>query len=445
MLGVKIFCGLILLISYVVMLTIMIILERDKPRHMIIWCIVFLFVPILGGVVYALFRLVYYYKRKTLFVKQREDEVYINLIKDKLYNVDEEAGEFYTFNKMAFKANFTSNNNYEIFDDYSKCKEALKKDISNASKYIMMELVSVNVKDFESIKDLLIKKVEDGVPVKLVFDKFVSPKFIKHLRVGGVKVYRFSKHNTLGNEYSNLRNCISIDGKICYIGNFSFKNRELDGKHDLLSSHIRFKGDIVQDVDVAVHQDLIFACGKFIDYNAPKRENYSGKCNLQYVSNEINNNFELLLIKAICMAKSSIQLQFSEFIPTESIMSLLRFAINSNISVKLMVPLKTTNYDKFYASRAYAKELALMGAEVYLYDGFIRFNALTIDNDYVIFGSFIMDRQHIQNSLQNATVINDNKAVNYFNRLFERGIENSYKIADAKYMLIRERFFKNFV
>ena len=110
-----------------------------------------------------------------------------------------------------------------------------------------------------------------------------------------------------------------------------------------------------------------------------------------------------------------------------------------------MVPLKTTNYDKFYASRAYAKELALMGAEVYLYDGFIRFNALTIDNDYVIFGSFIMDRQHIQNSLQNAAIINDNKAVNYFNGLFERGIENSYKIADAKYMLIRERFFKNFV
>ncbi len=145
------------------------------------------------------------------------------------------------------------------------------------------------------------------------------------------------------------------------------------------------------------------------------------------------------------MAKKSISLQLNEFIPTESIMSLLRFAINSHIEVKLMVPLKTATPATYYATRAYAKELALAGAKVYLYDGFIRFNAIVIDERIVLVGSYSINRQHINTSLQNLAVIEDFAVVSEFLRLFDMGVDNSYKINDARYMLLRERFFKNFV
>ncbi len=445
MIALKVVATIFLLISYIVMLSIMIILERDKPRNMIFWCVVFLLTSLIGGLIYCLFRVVFYLKRKSLLVKDREDAVYIDLISNEIFkNNVKIKDDFYEFNKMAFNANLTTNNNFDIFDDYAKFKENLIKEINSAKSYIFLEITKINAKDFNSIKDLLIAKANSGVAVKFVYDRVNNLKLLKEMKQQGIKVYRFSKHNTLGKVYSNIRNCISIDGRVCFLGNMNVKNCELNGKHECLNTFVKFKGDVVQDIDIAIHQDAIFASGKFIEYNAPVQEVYSNPCKIQYISNEINNNIELLLIKAISKAKISIQLQLSEFIPTESIMSLLKFAINSNIKVDLMVPLKTTN-SKYYAYRAYAKELALMGANVYLYDGYIRFNAITIDDTYVLFGSYILDREHIANSLQNVVVIEDEKAIKHFNKTFQQGVENSYKIADAKYMLVRERFFKNFV
>jgi cardiolipin synthase len=189
----------------------------------------------------------------------------------------------------------------------------------------------------------------------------------------------------------------------------------------------------------------VFGSGKYLEFKRQNSINTFADCKIQYITNQYEKDLELLIIKAISLSKKSIQLQLKEFIPTESIMSLLNFAINSNIDVKLMVPLKSNGHSKFYATRAYAKELALLGANVYLYDGFIRFNAITIDNEYVLTGSFIMDREHISTALQNVILLQDEKAVNMLNKLFETGINNSYRINNAKYMLLREKFFKNFV
>jgi phosphatidylserine/phosphatidylglycerophosphate/cardiolipin synthase-like enzyme len=110
-----------------------------------------------------------------------------------------------------------------------------------------------------------------------------------------------------------------------------------------------------------------------------------------------------------------------------------------------MVPLKTNNHSKYFATRAYAKELALIGANVYLYDGFIRSNKIVIDNEYILYGSFTMDREHIKHGIQNVVIIKDKKAVLEFNKLFDEDVNNSYRINNAKYMLLREKFFKNFV
>ena len=190
---------------------------------------------------------------------------------------------------------------------------------------------------------------------------------------------------------------------------------------------------------------FLHAGNKFIEFKNPETEKIYNNTKMMYVANEYSKDIELLIIDAICLAKESIQLQLEEFIPTESILSLLRFAINSNIDVKLMVPLKTNRHSKYFASRAYAKQLALIGAKVYLYDGFIRFNAITIDSKYSLFGSFILDREHLSTGVQNIVIIEDKLAVDHFISKFDEDINNSYRISNAKYMLLREKFFKNFV
>ncbi len=428
------------------MTSIMIIFERDKPRNLIILTIVFLFSSIIGYCIYIFSRSIFYKKKKSLIVKQEEDEIYLSLIKDEIQNNDIDTNDdLYRFNKMAYNAKLTKNNSYQIFDQYNELKTDLISEIDDAKEYIIFEITKVNKFDFSDILQALIDKSRQGVKIKFIYDSLISRKILKQLRDNKIKVHRFSKHNTMGKVYANKRNLISIDGRICYICNLDLKNNQLSEKFDIADTFIKFKGDIVQEMNISAHQDAVFAGNKFIDYNVTEENKIKNDTKIQYVANEYSTDIELLIINAIRQAKTSIQLQLEEFIPTESILSLLRFAINSNIDVRLMVPIKTNMHSKYFASRAYAKELALMGAKVYLYDGFIRFNAIIIDSKYALFGSYILDREHLSTGVQNVVIIEDSEAIDYFNLKFNDDVNNSYRINNAKYMLLREKFFKNFV
>ena len=446
MITLNIIFGILFFILYVSIMTTMIILERDKPKYIIIWSIVFLLFPLVGYVGYLTIRNIIYKKRKSLELKLKEDEIYDKLIANNLNDTKVVCdNEVFNFNSLAFNTKTTANNKYEFIHDYFELKENLLADLNNAKDYIILELRKINRNDFQVIKNILIEKATANVVVKLIYDKPIGLNMVRELRKAGAKIYRFSKHNTTSNLYSNLRNLITIDGNIAYFANLNVSNKQLKSLKETAYTFMRVEGDVVQDIDVQTHKDTIFASGKFIPYEKQNKVNFSNSNYIQVVSNNIKTDLELALIKAICMAKKSIQLELAEFIPTEIIKSLLRFAINSNIDVRLMVPFENDRHSNYYASRAYAKELALFGANVYLFDGYINFNSIVIDDTYVIYGSYIVDREHLNNSLQTMLFIKDIEAVKNFNDMFEKGIENSYRINDAKFMLVREKFFKNFV
>ena len=192
----KIILGIFLFISYVVMMSVMIILERDKPKNIIIWSVVFLFTQIVGYVIYIIIRHVFYKKCNSIEIKLREDEIYNNLISNKLNdNCTTCNHEVFKFNSLAFNTQTTANNNYELIHDYALLKKNLIDDIKKAKSYIIFEITRVNAKDFEEIKSELIKKAENNVVVKIVHDRQIGFKLKKELRKAGIKVYRFSKYN----------------------------------------------------------------------------------------------------------------------------------------------------------------------------------------------------------------------------------------------------------
>ena len=67
MLALKIIFCIILFILYVAMMGFMIILERDKPKNMIIWSVVFLCTQIIGYIIFIASRYVFY-KNESKFV-----------------------------------------------------------------------------------------------------------------------------------------------------------------------------------------------------------------------------------------------------------------------------------------------------------------------------------------------------------------------------------------
>ncbi len=442
----RIFLTLLFIVLFIIISTIMIIFERDKPKNIIIWLVVFLLTSVVGYAIYLITRIIVMKKVASLNRKENEDTIFHGLVNKNLKDVAIDSdSDLFSFNNLAYNATVTNNNYYEIYNTYDRFISVLADSLKSANNKIVFEVSDINLKNYEEIVNILIEKAKSSVAVFFVYDYAHGLKYLSAMKNAGVKVGRFSKFNTLGRIYSNRRNIITIDSKIAFLGNFNLKKRHLTGENMVAHTFMKLKGNVVQDIDLCAHQDTVFARGKYVEYVPACIDNYNNSVELQYVANTVNSDIELLLIKAICSAKSSIQMQLSEFVPTESIMSLLKFAINSNIDVKLMIPMKSNRHSKYYASRAYAKELALIGANVYLYDGYIQFNSIVIDNEYALFGSFSFDREHISLSLQNVLTMKDSKAINYFNKIFETGIVNSYRINNAKYMLVREKFFKNFV
>lgn len=443
---IKFLIYLFLTILFVVMMGIMIIFERNNARKLIVWTILFIFTQPIGYIAYIICRIVINKKINSLEIKELEDEIYLGLSNKSLYKTEIDLkGELFEFNKLAFNANSTKNNSFEFFNSYADYKSDICKSIKKANKTILIQTSKINILDFELIKNLIIEKAKNNVVVKLIYIKHISRKLIKELKQYGVKVYRFSKYNVSNNVYYNMKNVISIDGETVYLGNLNANKKQLSGNYDVCDCLLKIKGDMVQYISLELHNDIIYASGKYLDYFVAENKDIQNDITMQYVVNKHEQNIELLIIKAISSAKKSIQIQVDEFIPTESLKSLLNFAINSGIEVKLMVPLMANRKCKFYATRAYAKELALLGAKVYLYDGYIRFNSIVVDNEYLLYGSFSLDREIINNSLQSILIIKDLDAVKHLNKLFDSSINNSYKINNANFMLLREKFFKNFV
>lgn len=420
----------------------MILFERNKPKSLIIWSTIFLFTQILGYIAFGIYVLLHNKKKLSLLVKEKEDYIYTTLVSNKLnvknVNVSDDSLEF---NQMVYSAKSTLNNSYEFFNNYEKFKENLIKELKTATDYIFIELNKFDSLDFEAIKSVLINKAKDGLTVRISMESGLNRKLKKELRDAGVKVYKFSKIKLMDKCYSNIRNIISIDGEIVYVGNFLSK-KQIKIKNEISNLFIKFKGEVVEGLDLLVRTDLAFSSNKYIEYSDKEKEKVEAEALIQCVNNSVNNNLELMLIKAICEAKKSILLQLDSFIPSDNVLSLLKYAITSNKDVKLIVSIKGNSYNN-YASRAFSKDLALAGANVYLYDGYINYNSITIDNEYVLCGSYSLNKNILVNSLQNVIIIKDEKAVNYFNKLFDASINNSYRINDAKLMLKKEKIFKN--
>ena len=228
MTGFCIVLGIVLFVLYVSMMTTMVILERDKPKNIIIWSVVFLISQIVGYIAYLIIRHVIYKKRSSFDVKLKEDEIYDKLSSNNLHkNHTETYNDVFEFNNLAFNAGTCVNNAYELICDHNTLKLSLIDDIKKAKNYIIFELTKVNTKDFQGIKNALIEKSKTNVIVKFVHDGAINHKLKTELVKAGVKVYRFSKFNAVGNVYSNLRNVISIDGEVAYIGNLNISNNQL--------------------------------------------------------------------------------------------------------------------------------------------------------------------------------------------------------------------------
>ena len=407
-----------------------IISENRNPVKTIAWCVVLAFMPVIGLLLYILFGMDNRHRRLI-----KEDDLsrlkgITEIIQGEDISSDIPA-QYKPLAGMLHKMNRAyplNGNNVEIITDFQTMSDRLIADIGSARQHINMLFFKFEDDEVgRRIADALIKKAEEGVQVRLIYDDagnlMVPRRFYKKLRKHGLQVRGFIKIflPILSRDYNsrNHRKVVVIDGRVGYMGGMNIAQRYAEGlKWGIWrDTQIRIMGPAVSELQTSFLTDWKFTKGDTPDlglmypYNAP-----CGNTLMQIVTGGPMDKWNAMMqayMTAIVSARSYAYLQSPYFIPPEPIMKVLQNAALGGVDVRVMIPYRG---DKGvlppWASRSYIKEALNAGIRMYLYrKGYMHAKTLVIDDSLVTIGSTNLDFRGFEQDFEiNAFMYDENLA-----------------------------------
>ncbi|MBQ8855004.1 MAG: cardiolipin synthase [Bacteroidales bacterium] len=407
-----------------------IIFENRNPVKTIAWCMVLTFMPVLGLLLYIVFGMDNRQRRQI----KDEDLKRLKAITETRQSDNIASETPVQYEKLACMLRNMNHaypmegNNVEIMTDFRTMSDRLVADIESARHHINMLFFK-----FEDdaagrrIADALIRKAEEGVQVRLIYDEagnlMVPRKFYRKLRRHGIQVRGFIRIflPILSRDYNsrNHRKVVVIDGKTGYMGGMNIAQRYADGlKWGIWrDTHIRITGPAVSELQTSFLTDWKFTKGDDPDLDAMYPYNPPcGNTLMQIVTGGSMDKWNVMMqayMTAIASAKSHAYLQSPYFIPPEPIMKALQNAALGGVDVRVMIPYRG---DKGilppWASRSYIKEALNAGIKIYLYrKGYMHAKTMTIDDSLVTIGSTNIDFRGFEQDFEiNAFMYDDDLA-----------------------------------
>ena len=403
----------------------MIFVERKKPQMIATWFVVLNFLPIIGFIIYTLVGSGLSIKTKRMLKKKRlmakDYEEFVKQQKKlfrskKIKEEDKENLDLLLFNLNNSHCSYHKNNYVKVFLDGEEKIKSLKKDLEKAKHSInMLYYIFADDNVGNEIMDILIRKAQQGVKVKIIYDSVgclrTRRKFFKPLIKAGGEVAEFFpllfdlKLFNLKTNYRNHKKIVVIDGKIGYTGGINIRDDHL-GKHKKLSpwrdTHIKIIGKAVFDLQIAFFNDWRYCKNIKTGMSSLVNEGYfpklknSGNVGCQIITSGPdlpNQPIKESLLKMILSAKDKIYIQTPYFIPDEALSSALKIAAMSGVDIKVMIPSKPDKKFVYNATLSFAKELLSEGIEFYRYDGFLHSKTIIIDDRAVSIGSCNFDNR----------------------------------------------------
>ncbi|MEG2892930.1 MAG: cardiolipin synthase [Clostridium sp.] len=444
-------------ITNVVILSILIVLERKRPEKTIAWIMLFVVFPPLGIILYIFLGRNW----KKYRLKDQMSPTIKDLISKVIGKVNK--NEYLSLiNLLAVNSDspLFVDNNITLYRDGSEKFKALKEELLKAKHHIHLEYYIVKHDAIgNEIKDILIKKVKEGVKVRFIIDKVgsgsLSKKYKRQLKKAGVDVVEYSYFlapilrfiNTQIN-YRNHRKIAIIDGRVGFLGGNNIGDEYL-GKGDLgywRDSHIKVTGDFVLGlqgvflddyftIKKANEEELLYESG-FNDYFPQSTE--SGGQVVQLVKSGPDSEYPAIMhsvLKMINLAKDHIYITTPYFVPPECIMEALKVAALSGVKVHIIFPGQYDHLIVHYASRSYLGELLKCGARVYLYNpkSFVHAKVMSIDGKISTLGTANMDMRSFELNYEINCVVYDEDFTKSVEDMFHDDLVDSSELTLQMY------------
>jgi cardiolipin synthase A/B len=284
--------------------------------------------------------------------------------------------------------------------------------LEKAGQFIHMEYYAwENDIRGNQVKEVLLRKIKEGVKVRVLYDAYASRKIrtniVKELREGGAEIHPVIpvKFINLANRVNHRdhRKIIIIDGKIGYTGGINVSDRydnSIDTGLYWRDTHVRITGPSVLSLqryflinwNAAQNKVQQFDTDLFPDLN---NQGGQGLELAQIIGGGPiypMSNIMLTYFRIFSLAQKNLYITNPYFIPSESILDALKEAAISGVDVRLMLPEKSDSAIVGAASKFYFMELLQAGVRIFLYKkGFVHAKTVVADTRLSVVGTANMD------------------------------------------------------
>lgn len=347
--------------------------------------------------------------------------------------------------------------------------DSLWEDIAQAQHHVHLEYYAFDSDELgERFASLLIKKAQEGVKVRILYDDVGSwktkKKFINRLRTNGVQIHPFMKvvfpFFSSKVNYRNHRKLAIIDGKIGYIGGMNIANRYYKGNRlgPWRDTHVRIFGTAVSELQSAFLIDWYLVTRRvvyFHDYFHSDMVTASPHATpMQLVLGTpfgAWRSIEQTVVSMILRASHSVYIETPYFLPTPELSNAITVAALGGIDVQLILPGKGDSLPTQYASFSYIEDLLSAGVKVHFYQkGFLHSKILTIDGELSLIGSANMDFRSFEHNFESTALFYGKEFTGIVNQSFREDLANSEEVLLASWKKrsrqkkLKESFFRLF-
>jgi cardiolipin synthase len=256
------------------------------------------------------------------------------------------------------------------------------------------------------LKELLIKKAQQGVRVYFLYDSIGSfdlpHSYVNALRAAGVLTHPFATKRKFVNRFQlnfrNHRKIVVVDGECAFVGGHNVGVEYL-GAHWPLSpwrdTHIEVRGPAVASIQFVFIEDWYWATQRVPEVQASKLSDKDMSC-LVLASGPADQQetCSLFFVEAINTARERIWITSPYLVPDEAVFSALRLAVMRGVDVRILIPSRRDHRVVFAASTLYAHDALAAGVRIFRYrPGFLHQKVVLVDDMSAAIGSANLDNR----------------------------------------------------
>lgn len=389
-----------------------------NPSYKIAWIIPILLFPIFGVMFYIFFgnshsgdrlrkRMNRYNEEERLLLPQNDQLV--QSLCDDVKTVEKHARYLYQYGGYPVYTNTATT----YFPSGEAKFEVLIRELEKAERFIFLEYFIIQEgKMWNTILDILERKVKEGVDVRVVYDDIgclltLPYRYWEKLEKKGIHCKVFNEFKPIWSAKMNNRDhrkILVIDGHTAFNGGINLADEYINAyeKHGhWKDTAVMLKGEAVWSFTMmflTMWNYLNNSKPASYDYYMPRAEDIapykSGGYVIPYTDSPLDNEpvGENVYLNIINEAKDYVYITTPYLIVDNEMVTALTLAAKSGVDVRIITPHIADKWFVHAVTRAYYKQLTKLGVKIYEYTpGFIHAKNFVSDDSIAVVGTINLD------------------------------------------------------